>query len=328
MTLHRRQFICLASAAAGSTVLPGAAGPQTPAYPSRLIKIVVPFPAGGPTDLMGRMAAQHLSSSLGQNVIVENVVGAGGTIGAQAVARASPDGYTLLLGGTNSNAISAALYKRLSFDPVRDFAPIAALAIESEVLLVHPSLPAKTIQEFLDYLKANPGKISCGGVPGVMPYVMVAFFMMRSGTSMVLVPYRGAAPMTTDLLSGHIHMTILAKATALPHVQAGKLRALAVTSEARWAELPEIPTMHEAGFADFPDYQWFGLLAPAGTPTAVIDKLNASINMGLRSGEIGAALEKVGLETKIQTPQELKQVLLTEAQQWNAIVTSTGIKID
>jgi tripartite-type tricarboxylate transporter receptor subunit TctC len=328
VTLLRRQFIGLASAAAGAAILPRSAWPQTQTYPSRLIKIVVPFPAGGPTDLMGRMAAQHLSSSLGQNVIVENVVGAGGTIGTQAVARANPDGYTLLLGGTNSNAISAALYKKLSYDPVRDFAPIASLAIESEALLVHPLVPVKTIQEFRDYLKANPGKITCGAVPGVMPYVMVAFFMVRSGTSMVLVPYRGAAPMITDLLSGHIQMTVLAKASALPHVQTAKLRALAVTSEARWAELPDVPTMREVGFADFPDYQWFGLLAPAGTPATVIDKLNASINSGLRSTELGATLAKLGLEAKMQTPQELQQLLLAEARQWDAIVTSTGIKID
>lgn len=328
VTLHRRQFIGLASAAACAAILPRSAWPQTQPYPSRLIKIVVPFPAGGPTDLMGRMAAQHLSSSLGQNVIVENVVGAGGTIGAQAVARANPDGYTLLLGGTNSTAISAALYKKLSFDPVRDFAPIASMAVESEVLLVHPSVPVKTIQEFLDYLKANPGKITCGATTGVMPHVMLAFFMVRSGADMVFVPYRGAAQTITDLLSGQIQMTILAKASALPHVQTGKFKALAVTSEARWAELPDVPTMHDSGFTDFPAYQWFGLLAPAKTPTAVIDKLNASINNGLRSDELGSALAKLGLETKIQTPQELQQLLLAEAQQWDAIVAETGIRTD
>src|SRR5215813_9504230 len=204
MTLLRRQFIFLARAAAGAAILPRSAWPQTQTYPSRLIKIVVPFPAGGPTDLMGRMAAQHLSSDLGQNVIVENVVGAGGTIGAQAVARANPDGYTLLLGGTNSNAITAALYKNLSYDPIKDFAPIAAVAVDSSVLVVTPTVPANTIQEFIQYLKSNPGKLTCGAPVGISPHAMVAFFMVRSGTQMVFVPYRGGAPLITDLLGGQV----------------------------------------------------------------------------------------------------------------------------
>ena len=327
MTLLRRQFIRFASASACGALLPRAAWPQTQTYPSRLIKIVVPFPAGGPTDLVGRVAAQTLSSSLGQNVIVENVIGASGMIGAQAVARADPDGYTLLLGGT-SNAISAAFYKRPGYDPIRDFAPIASLAIESDALLVHPSVPVKTIQEFLAYAKANPGKLMCGATTGAPPHVMVAFFIKRSGTDMVFIPYRGAAQTITDLLSGHIQMTLGAKASYLAHIQTGKLRALAVTSEVRWPELPDVPTMRDIGFADFPTYQWFGLLAPAKTPTTVIDKLNATINNGLRSAEFGASLAKLRLETKMQTPQELQQFVLAEARQWDAIVTSTGIKID
>lgn len=327
MTLLRRQFICLASAAAGAALLPSSALPQTQTYPSRLIKIVVPFPAGGPTDLMGRMAAQALSSSLGQNVVVENVVGASGMVGAQAVARADPDGYTLLLGGT-SNAISAAFYKKPGYDSARDFVPIASLAVDSEALLVHPSVPVKTIQEFLAYAKANPGKLMCGATTGAPPHAMVAFFIKRSGADMVFVPYRGAAQTITDLLSGQIQMTLGAKASYLPHIQTGKLRALAVTSEVRWPELPDVPTMRDIGFADFPAYQWFGLLAPAKTPATVIEKLNATINNGLRSAELGAGLAKLGLEAKIQTPQELQQFVLADAQQWDAIVTSTGIKID
>jgi len=328
MTLLRRRFICLAGAAAGAAIFPGGASPQDQSYPSRLIKIVVPFPAGGPTDVVGRTAAQHLSSVLGNNVIVENVAGAGGTIGAQAVARASPDGYTLLLGGTNSNAINAAIYKKLSYDPVRDFAPVASLAIESDVLVVHPSVPAKTIGEYLDYVKANPGKITGGATIGIAPHVMLAFFMARSGASMVLVPYRGAAPLLSDLLSGHIQMTIVAKASALPHIQTGKLRALAVTSDVRWAELPDVPTMRDCGFTDFPGYQWFGLLAPAKTPIAIIDKLNAAINNGPGSDQLGTTLANLGLERKLQTPQELRQLIVADAQRWDAIVTATGIKLE
>jgi tripartite-type tricarboxylate transporter receptor subunit TctC len=328
MPLLRRQFIALAGAAAGCTVLPANPWSQTANYPGRLIKIVVPFPAGGPTDVMGRLAAQYLSSTLGQSVIVENVSGAGGTVGTQSVARAKPDGYTLLLGGTNSNAISPALYKNLAYDAVKDFAPVASLALESEALLVHPSVPAKTIHDFLGHLKANPGKLTCGASIGIMPHVMVAFFMTRSGTNMVFVPYRGAASLMMDLVAGQIQMSVVAKATSLPYVQAGKLKALAVTSEARWPELPEVPTMREAGFADFPTYQWFGLLAPAKTPAAIIDKLNATINNGLRSADLKEALAKLGLEAKIETPQALEQILLTDAHEWDAIVASTGVKID
>jgi tripartite-type tricarboxylate transporter receptor subunit TctC len=325
MPLLRRRFIGLAGAAAGAAILPRFAGSQP--YPGRLIKVVVPFPAGGPTDVVGRMAAQYLSSSLGQNVVVENVGGAGGTIGSQAVARANPDGYTLLAGFT-TNAISAALYRKLAYDPIADFAPVASLAVESEALVVHPSVPAGTIREFLDRLKADPARITCGVPTGVMPHVMVAFFLMRAGVNTVLVPYRGGAPLMTDLLSGQVQMSVVAKASAMPHIQAGRLRPLAVTSETRWAELPGIPTMHESGFADFPTYQWFGLLAPARTPAAIIDRLNATINGGLRSAELGAALAKLGLEARIRTPPELQQLLVAEARQWDAIVTATGIRVD
>jgi tripartite-type tricarboxylate transporter receptor subunit TctC len=327
MSVPRRQFICSAAAIAGASLLPRGAWPQAQTYPSRLIKIVVPFPAGGPTDLIGRVAAQHLSSTLGQSVIVENLVGAGGTIGTQAVARADPDGYTLLLGGTNSNAISAAFYSKLSYNPVRDFAPIASLAVESDALVVHPSVPVRTIPEFVNYLKDNPGKLTCGAPIGIAPHAMLAFFMVRSSTNMVFVPYRGAVPVITDLLSGQIQMTIIAKSNSLPHVQSGKLKALAVTSGARWAELPDVPTVHETGLADFPT-QWFGLLAPAKTPAAIIDKLNATINNGLRSDELGTAFAKLGLEVKVRTPRELQQLLQTEAPQWQAIVATTGIKVD
>jgi tripartite-type tricarboxylate transporter receptor subunit TctC len=327
MTFLRRQFIRLAGASAGAMILSGAAWPQPQTYPSRLIKLIVPFPPGGPTDVMGRMAAQYLSSKLGQNVIVENVPGAGGTIGSQAVARANPDGYTLLVGMT-TNAISAALYKKLNHDPIGGFAPVAAVALESEALVVHPSVPVKTIHEFLDYVRANPTQITCGAPTGVAPHILVAFFMMRSGVSMVFVPYRGGAPLMTDLVSGHVQMSVAAKATVLAHIQTGKLTALAVTSETRWAELPDVPTMHESGFADFPAYQWFGLLAPARTPVEVIDRLNATINAGLRTGELGAAVAKLGLETRIQTPQELQQLMLAEARQWDAAVTAAGVRIE
>jgi len=326
MTLLRRQFIQLIGAAAGAVVLPRNAIPQS--YPNKVIKIVVPFPAGGPTDLMARVAGQYLSSALGQNVIVENVPGAGGTIGSQAVARAVPDGHTLLLGGTNSNAITPAFYKNLSYDPISDFTPIAAIAIDSSALLVTPAVPAGTIQEFIRHLKANPGKLTCGAPIGIAPHVMVAHFMIKSGTDMVFVPYRGGAPLITDLLGGQVQMTIGAKSVYLPHIQSGRLRALAVTSERRWSELQDVPTIRESGFADFPTYQWFDLLAPARTPVPIIEQLNITTNRGLQSADVQAGLAKLGVEARIHTPKELQAILREEAQQWNAIVKASGIKID
>ena len=277
---------------------------------------------------MARLAGQALSSSFGQTVVVENLPGAGGTIGSQAVARANPDGYTLLLGGTNSNAISPAFYKALTYDPIRDFAPVAAVAVDSSALVVTPPVPAKTIQELVQFLKSNPGRLACGAPVGVAPHVMVASFMVESSTNMVFVPYKGGAPVITDLLGGHIQMTIGAKSAFLPHIQAGKLRALAVTSEGRWPELPDVPTMRESGFANFPTYQWFDVLAPAKTPPGIIDKLNVAINAGLQSPELQASLSKFGVEAKQVTPKELQIILLAEAQRWGTIVRETGIKID
>src|SRR5580692_1731874 len=301
---------------------------QEQSYPDGPIKLVVPFPAGGPTDIMGRIAGQLVSSALGQNVVVENRPGAGGTIGSQDVAHAIPDGYTLLLGGTNTNAINAAIYKNLNYDPIGDFTPIAAIAADSSALVISPSLPAKTLQEFISYLKGNPGKLACGAVLGIAPHVMVEYFKVVTGTNRVFVPYKGGPALLPDLLSGQIQMTFGAKSIFLPHIQSGKLRPLAVTSDARWTELPDVPTMRECGFASFPAYQWFVVLAPAGTPATVIDKLNAAINDGLKSPGIQAQLVKLGTEPRIRSQQDLVKFMAEEAQQWAKMVSSAEIKLE
>ena len=301
---------------------------QAQSYPDRVIKLVVPFPAGGPTDIMARVAGQLVSSALGQNVVVENRPGAGGTIGSQDVAHAIPDGYTLLLGGTNTNAINAAIYKNLNYDPIGDFTPIAAIAADSSALVISPSLPAKTLQEFISYLKGNPGKLACGAVLGIAPHVMVEYFKVVTGTNMVFVPYKGGPALLPDLLSGQIQMTFGAKSFFLPHILAGKLRPLAVTSDERWPELPDVPTMQESGFTNFPAYQWFLVLAPAKTPAAVINKLNAAINDGLKSPDVQAQLAKLGTEPRIRSQQDLVKFLPEEARQWGAMVSAAKIKID
>jgi tripartite-type tricarboxylate transporter receptor subunit TctC len=323
--ITRRYLLSLSTLACG---LKESGLAQAQAYPDRVIKLVVPFPAGGPTDIMGRIAGQLVASALGQNVVVENQPGAGGTIGSQAVARAPPDGYTLLLGGTNANAINAAIYRNLNYDPIKDFTPIASIAADSSALVVSPSIPAKTLQEFVAYLKANPGKLNGGAVLGIAPHVMVEYFKVITGTDMVFVPYKGGAALIPDLLGGQIQMTFGAKSFFLPYIRAGKLRPLAVTSDARWPELPDVPTMHESGFPSFPAYQWFLVLAPAKTPAAVIDKLNAAINDGLKAPDIQARLAKLGLEPKIRSRQELVKFMAEEARQWDAMVSSAKIKLD
>ena len=299
---------CLLSVSAVAFGLKGISFAQAQSYPDRVIKLVVPFPAGGPTDIMARIAGQLILSVLGQNVVVENRPGAGGTIGSQYVAHANPDGYTLLLGGTNTNAINAAIYKNLNYDPIKDFTPIASIAADSSALVVSPSIPATTLPEFVAYLKANPGKLTCGAVLGIAPHVMVEYFKLITGTSMVFVPYKGGAALMPDLLSGQIQMTFGAKSFFLPYIRAGKLRALAVTSDFRWPELPDVPTMHESGFPNFPAYQWFLVLAPAKTPAGVIEKLNAAINHGLKSPDIQAQLARTRNRTKNSVPAGLGEV--------------------
>ena len=218
---------------------------------------------------------------LGQNVVVENLAGAGGRIGTKAVAEAKPDGYTLLLGGTNINAVAAWLFSNPGFDPIKSFAPVATLTVDLMALAISPQVPADTFEQFVQHAKKNPGKLSYGAPPGIYIHYAAEFFKAKTGTDIVFVPYKGAAPMITDLLGGHIDMLFNNRSTLLTHFKARKLKALAVTSESRWPELPDTPTMTEVGIIGFPREVIFGLLAPAGTSTAIIDNLNHALNEGL-----------------------------------------------
>ncbi len=264
------------------------AGAPAQTFPDRPIKVLVPYPAGGPTDTVARSITQALATDLGQSVIVENQAGAGGRLAMKTVARAAPDGYTLLLGGTNNNGITPAVYKDLDFDAAKDFAPVAAIASDSMVLVVNPNVPAKTLAELVAYAKANPGKLSSGGGVGIAPHFILEFVRVKSGTNIQFVPYRGAMPAMTDTISGQVQMHASAKVLLLPQIQAGKLRPLAVASEKRWPELPDVPTLAEAGMPGFPSAIWYGLLAPAGTPAPVIAKLNATLNARLKTPEMQA----------------------------------------
>jgi tripartite-type tricarboxylate transporter receptor subunit TctC len=297
-------------------------------YPDRLIKIVVPYPPGGPADVAARLVAQPLSSKLGQSVIIENQAGAGGRTGARAVALAAPDGYTLQLGGTNPNAIAQSLFRHLSFEPIKDFAAVAPIAVDSNALVVNPTVPAATLQELIQYAKANPGKLTSGSTAGIGPHISLELFRVRTGTNIAFIPYKGAAPAVSDLLGGQIQIGMTSKAVLLPLIKEGRLRALAVTSEARWPELPDVPTLHESGFAGIPSYLWLGLLAPARTPAAVIDKLNGAVNEGLNSPEMRASIAKLGMEARSMTAREFAAQLADEARLWEAAVNESGVKMD
>ncbi len=298
------------------------------AYPERLIKLVVPFPAGGPTDVAARLIAQAMSSRLGQPVVVENLVGAGGRIGAKAVAGSSPDGYTLLLGGTNVNAIIGALYKDIGFDPIASFAPVAAVCTDTMALAISPNLPPQTFDQFVQYLKDRPGKLTYGAVSGIYTQFATDFFKVKTGTDILFVPYKGGAPAITDLLGGHIDMVFNNKSTLLTHFKAGKLRPLAVTSQARWPELPDIPTMQELGVTGFPTEVWFGVLAPVGTPAAIVGTLNAAINEGLASTEVRASFAELGLESKVGSPQDFAAALSEQARDWKTVIDTIGFKAE
>jgi tripartite-type tricarboxylate transporter receptor subunit TctC len=311
------------------TFMPIASPPgHAQTYPERPIKIVVPFPAGGPTDVAARLAAQSLSTKLGQNVVVENLAGAGGALGAKAVADAAPDGYTLLLGGTNVNAITASLSKNLGFDPIKSFAPVAPITVDFMALAASPRVPADTFQQFVQYAKNNPGKLTYGAPPGIYIHYAAEFFKIKTGTNFLFVPYKGATPMITDLLGGHIDMLFNNKSTLLTHFKEGKLKPLAVTSEIRWPELPDTPTMKEVGVVGFPREVWFGLLAPAGTPAVIVDKLNHAVNEGLRSAELRASLAKIGMEARIGTASDFAAALGEQVREWKTVVDATGIKVD
>jgi tripartite-type tricarboxylate transporter receptor subunit TctC len=309
-----------------------AAGPIQPSraggYPERTLKIVVPFPAGGPTDVVARLIAQSLSSKLGKGVIVENHPGAGGRIGAKVVATATPDGYTLLLGGTNVNAITGAIYRDIGFDPIESFVPIAAICVDSLVLAISPRVPAQTFGEFVQYAKANPGKLKYGASPGIYTHFAGEFFKLKTGTDILFVPYKGGAPAVTDVLGGHIEMVVNNKSNLLAYLKDGKLKALAVTSRARWPELPQTPTMNEVGIFGFPSEVLFGLLAPARTPAAIIQLLNRAINQGLQSAELRSSLDAVGVEARIGSAEEFSAALAEQAREWKAVIDETGIQVE
>jgi tripartite-type tricarboxylate transporter receptor subunit TctC len=308
-------------------VLPATSPVSAQTYPDKPIKLVVPFPPGGPTDYVARLVAQHLSVNLGQ-VVIDNRPGAGGTIASKSVAGADPDGYTLLYGSSATLGIAPALYRNVDYDPVKSFAPIALVSRVPFVLGIAATLPPTTLAEFIAYAKANPGKLNFGATIGTPPHLVGELFKATTGTDIFYVPYKGAAQATTDLLAGQMHMTIEGATTLLPHIQSGKVRPLAVMSPQRLPALPDVPTMIESGYTQFPPASWTGVLAPAGTAAAVVGRLNAAINQGLQSPEIKDNFARFSAEAKIGSPQDFADFIAAEAPKWAALVKASAVKLE
>jgi tripartite-type tricarboxylate transporter receptor subunit TctC len=320
-----RSILFAAMAATG--ILGVTAGPgHAQSYPARPIKIIVPTPAGGPVDVVARLVAGYLSSSIGQGVVVDNRPGAGNTIGSKEAAQAEPDGYTLLYSSASGLVIAPMLQKNAGYDPLTSYDTIALVAQSSSILVVHPSLPVKSVAELVTYAKANPGKVnfSSGGI-GVLPHLIGEWFKSVSGVDIVHVPYRGGGPSINDLVGGQVQMTFEGTSVLVPLIQAGKLRALATTSSTRIAELPDLPTMVESGFPGFVSTSWTGLLAPAKTPHEVIAKLNAQINEGVTSPDLKAALARLNNEPLGGTPQDFTNQIKADIAKWAPIVKALGL---
>ncbi|MGE5669779.1 MAG: Bug family tripartite tricarboxylate transporter substrate binding protein [Betaproteobacteria bacterium] len=317
-----------AVAVAAMCMLPAAHAADTGPYPNHPIRIIVPFSPGGAVDGPTRLIAKELAKRLGQGVVVENKPGAGATIGADIVAKSPPDGYTLLL-ASQTNAISATLYSKLPYDAVKDFEPISLIAREPGVVVVNPKVPAKTLPEFIAWVKSRPGKVdfaSSGNGSG--QHLFAALLASKTGMKMNHVPYRGSAQATTDLLAGRVQMSIPGIAGMMGHIRDGKLRALAVTGAHRSPLLPDVPTVEEAGVPDYEAYVWMGLFAPKGTPKPIIDLLHKELVASLASDEVKRYFASVGTEIVGSTPAEFGTYFMAQKELWAKVIHETGARID
>jgi tripartite-type tricarboxylate transporter receptor subunit TctC len=295
-------------------------------YPNRIIRLIVPFPPGGPTDVIARIVANSTSPMLGQPIVVENRPGgAAGTVGTRVVVSADPDGYTLLLSIAGSLTIAPALYK-LDYNPLKDLTPIAIVEQSPQILTVNPAMP-NSLTEFIAYARSNPGKMNLAS-PGIgtLPHLLGEFLQLVSNIKLTHVPYRGAGPAITDLLAGQVQVMFNNPSVVLAHIESGKLRALGVSSDTRFASLPNVATFIEQGYPRLSAVEWLGLLAPAGTPEPIIQKLNAAVNQAMQTPEARAVLQKLGVETKAVTPQEFKTFMAAETRKWGQVVAEAGVK--
>jgi tripartite-type tricarboxylate transporter receptor subunit TctC len=295
-------------------------------YPSRPLRAIVPNAPGGGSDISGRIVASALGEALGQQVVVDNRPGAGGTIGVSTAARAQPDGYTLLMGNISTHGINVAVFKNLPYDPVKDFAPVSMLGTTPNVLVVHPSVPAKTFKEFIAYAKAHPGTIRYGSSgTGGSPHLAMELLKSLTGTDMLHVPYKGSGPVTIDLMSGQIDATSASVSSQLPYIKSGKLRPLAVTSAKRSAQLPDVPTVIESGVSGYEVTIWYGLFVPAGVPQRIIGRLHAELVKVLATPTLQQRMANAGIDASSSTPAELGAFVKAEIAKWTRVVRIAGI---
>jgi tripartite-type tricarboxylate transporter receptor subunit TctC len=324
MTFHRRDFLHWSI---GAAAIPAAQTAWAQAYPARPVRVVVPVAAGGANDVTARLIGQWLSERLGQQFVIENRPGAATNVGTEAVIRAPADGYTLLIAGSNA-AINATLFPKLSFNFIRDTVPIASIVRVPQLMQVTPSLPVKTVPEFIAYAKANPGKVAMGsGGNGSPAHVVGEYFKQMTGTDLIHVPYRGAAPAVADLISGQIHVAFTELATSLGHIQSGKLRGLAVTTATRAQVLPDVPTLSEF-IPGFEASQWIGLVAPKGTPQAIVEKLNIEVNAALADSKIKARFADLGGVVLPGSPDQFGTLIRDETEKWGKVIRAANIKVE
>ena len=298
-------------------------------YPSKPIRLIVPYPAGGTTDILARLCAIQLGQRLKQTVVVENRAGASGAIGSAEVARAAPDGYTLLMATASSHGINSAVYKKLPYDAVKDFAPVTMVASTPNIIVVNPSVPAKDLKELIALAKSQPGKLNFGSTSlGGSPHMSAELLKMMARVDMVHVPYKGAAPMLSDLLGGQIQIGFDNLPSTINFVRTGKVRAIAVTTPQRWPGAPDIPTVAESGLPGYEVSGWFGLLAPAGTPKAILDTLQQTVAAAVKDPEVAKHMLELGAQPIANSPDVFAAQIKFEVEKWHKVVQATGVKVE
>lgn len=321
---NRRQIIGLAVAAMSLPTLA-----QTSSFPQRPVRIVVPYTTGGSNDVIARLLAQQLQEAWGQPVVVENKPGAAGNIGASDIAKSTPDGHSLLLTNINIVSMNPGLIANMPFDPQKDFAPISLLGTTALALVVHPSVPANNVRELIDLARKGPGRLNYASSGNGSPQHMSAeMFKAMTKTSLTHIPYRGAAPAVNDLLAGQVQVTVGVVNQLIPHIRAGKLKALGVTTRKRLAQMPDVPTLDEAGVQGYESEIWLGLAAPAATPPAIIEQINQAVRKAMASADVVSKLQSQGIDVMVSSPDQMRQRGLEDLKRWGDIIRTAGIKVD
>jgi tripartite-type tricarboxylate transporter receptor subunit TctC len=321
---NRRQIISLAAAAMS---LPALA--QTSSFPQKPVRIVVPYTTGGSNDVIARLLAQQLQEAWGQPVVVENKPGAAGNIGSSDIAKSAPDGHSLLLTNINIVSMNPGLIANMPFDPQKDFAPISLLGTTALALVVHPSVAANNVRELIDLARKEPGRLNYASSGNGSPQHMSAeMFKAMTKTSLTHIPYKGAAPAVNDLLAGQVQVTVGVVNQLMPHIRAGKLKALGVTSRKRLAQMPDVPTLDEAGVPGYESEIWLGLAAPAATPPAIIEQINQAVRKAMATADVVTKLQSQGIDVLVSSPDQMRQRGLEDLKRWGDIIRTAGIKVD